>query len=445
MAGRTGYVAASLAAASWWVAATGCASSGSRAVDQANGGTGGAVMPAGGAPSTGGVPAGGAAGGGAAGGMTVEAVPAPPAAYWEYGDGNTTATAIGLDAAEDVYVAGITQANLGGSLVGTFDTYVRKYDLNGNVLWTLQWGQRGYNYLGDIAVEPDGTFYVTGNFIDYEPGTTYAPTYYLNKYDAGGTMIWTQQTTLPTSFIAVDGTHDVYVTGAKNGSTGGCYLQRFDSTGAPQWTTPFGIPIESPADVTVDGAGDIYVATNTLGTIEDANTGVYHGLLYKLDSGGNLSWTQPVADPTAQRATAVAVDSSGNAYLTGYTDGTLGFARAGGDDVFLRKYAPDGSVLWTQQFGTPADDLGLAVAVDTTDNPYVAGITAGMLAGPMPADSSAFVRKYDASGAVQWTAQCPDFSRFYVLAVAASGNIYGGGLGGPPPGGGAMITKFAVH
>ena len=437
---RRRYVVASLTVALCGAHAAGCGKSQNAPGDLGRGGAAGMNFPSGGAVGTAGAPGGGGAGGAA----SLVTMPAPTPSYWGIGTNNTEVVAIGLDGSENVYAAGTTQAALQGTLTGTFDTYVRKFDSSGNVLWTLQWGKRGYNYFYDLAVQPDGTFFVTGGAVDFTSSNTGTTTYYVSAYDPSGTMVWTRESDLPSQQITADAANNTYAAGGDG--AGSLALRKLDPSGATLWSTPFGTPgIESPVDIARDRAGNIFVATNTVGTVADPNSGVYHGFLYKFSETGGLTWSQPVANPPAEQIQGVAVDSQGDAYVSGFTDGDLGGPSAGEDDGFLRKYDPNGAVLWTRQFGTTFDDLGWSAAVGADDAPYISGVTEGMLAGPMPADSSGFVRKYDPSGAVLWTVQTPDSSRIYCLAVAASGNVYGGGYGNlAPPVPGGLVTKLSV-
>jgi hypothetical protein len=64
-------------------------------------------------------------------------------------------------------------------------------------------------------------------------------------------------------------------------------------------------------------------------------------------------WTRQLGTPGADYGTAVAVDGSGNAYIAGHTQGSLGGPSAGGLDLVLAKYDASGAPLWTRQFGTP--------------------------------------------------------------------------------------------
>jgi len=393
-----------------------------------NGGGGGA---AGSSGANGGAGGGGAGGGGGAN----PGLPAPAVSYWDFGDErNDEAHDIELDASENVYVAGITQSALNGPLAGTYDVYVRKYDASGNVLWTQQWGKRGYNNFRGLAVEASGNFYVAGDMTDFSDATNY----YVNKYDPSGTLLRTQVTTSRTNAIALDANGNLYVAdhaadGPITSTSVPVSLRKYDANGVTQWSAHFGTPgIESAADIAVDASGNVYVASDTLGTVENANTGKYDGLLYKFDAAGTLLWTQHFADPSEDAVGGVAVDALGNVYVAGHTDGALGGANAGEYDAFIRKYDSDGQVLWTKQFGTSVGDLIWTIRLDTLGNAYVAGPTSGALAGPLPPPPSynAFVRKYDPNGAVQWTQQCSALytSTLYALAIAASGNVYGAGV-----------------
>src|SRR5690606_29799692 len=104
--------------------------------------------------------------------------------------------------------------------------------------------------------------------------------------------------------------------------------------------------------------------------------------------------------------------------------------RVGGTDAFVRKYDFNGTILWTQQFGSTLNDYVRDVAVDDEDNVYVAGYTEGPLDGSNLGMLDAYVRKYDSNGNVQWTRQFGTSQTEYALGVAveASGNVYVAGL-----------------
>jgi len=123
------------------------------------------------------------------------------------------------------------------------------------------------------------------------------------------------------------------------------------------------------------------------------------------DGHGDLGW-------------GVAVDSSGNVYVSGET-GSFG---AGGVDVFLLKYGPDGTLLWQKTWGGTKDDWGWGVAVDSSGNVYVSGETHSFGAG----GGDAFLLKYDSNGTILWQKIWGSIEDDFSLGVAvdASGNAY---------------------
>lgn len=89
----------------------------------------------------------------------------------------------------------------------------------------------------------------------------------------------------------------------------------------------------------------------------------------------------------------VAADSAGNVIAAGVT-----FDGGQGDDVWLRKYDPDGSVQWTTTFHGITADVGYAVATDGSDEIFVAGSTFTLDEG-----TDTWLRHYNAAGDPVWT------------------------------------------
>ncbi len=125
---------------------------------------------------------------------------------------------------------------------------------------------------------------------------------------------------------------------------------------------------------------------------------------------------------------AIAVDSSDNVYVAGATEGTFpGQVPLGGFDVFVRKIDSNLKERWTRQFGTATNDSASALAADRSGNIYVAGHTSGSLPGQtLLGIPDTFVRKYDPNGKELWTRQFGTGGGSYADALAAdrSDNIY---------------------
>jgi hypothetical protein len=138
----------------------------------------------------------------------------------------------------------------------------------------------------------------------------------------------------------------------------------------------------------------------------DGNTsaGSVYIFVVKYNSSGTKQWTKQLGTSSSDVAYGVAVDSSGNVYAAGYTEGALdGNSSAGGRDLFVVKYNSSGTKQWTKQIGTSSEDGAGGVAIDSSGNVYVTGSTRGGLDGNTTlADScDIFVVKYNSSGVKQ--------------------------------------------
>jgi hypothetical protein len=106
----------------------------------------------------------------------------------------------------------------------------------------------------------------------------------------------------------------------------------------------------------------------------------FDAFVRKHDAYGYEVWTRQFGTPVEDCGYSISVDSSG-VYVAGYTDGTLpGQSSSGGRDAFARKYDADGIEVMTQQFGTPVNDCVYSISVDP-DFVYVTGYTDGALPG----------------------------------------------------------------
>ena len=114
---------------------------------------------------------------------------------------------------------------------------------------------------------------------------------------------------------------------------------------------------------------------------------------YAAETPYELAWTRQLGTSSGDISYSVAIDGSGNAYISGYTGGDLGGTNAGLHDAFLAKYDSAGSLLWTRQLGTSSGDYG-SVAIDGSGNVYISGGTGGSLGGPNAGSDDVFLAKY---------------------------------------------------
>jgi len=142
------------------------------------------------------------------------------------------------------------------------------------------------------------------------------------------------------------------------------------------------------SSIATDSAGDTFVAGNgsssapaTFGTNTSLTlTGSNFGYVAMLDSSANWKWATKLSDSTVVTSfeNQLAVDSSGNVYVTGYFGGTVTIGpdtltSAGSNDTFVAKLNSSGTILWAMQIGGTGLNEGEGLALDGSGNLYVVG------------------------------------------------------------------------
>ena len=115
-----------------------------------------------------------------------------------------------------------------------------------------------------------------------------------------------------------------------------------------------------------------------------SNSGSNDIFLIKYYDNGTKQWTQLLGTNDQDHGVSVTVDSNNNIYVTGDTAGSGGLdgkSNYGSNDIFLIKYYDKGTKQWTQVLGTSGIDGGDGVTVDSNNNIYVTGSTNGALDG----------------------------------------------------------------
>ena len=337
---------------------------------------------------------------------------------------------VATDAAGNLFVVGQTSGVLPGQSRqgGLSDAYLRKYDGGGNELWTRQFGGQGDDAAWAVAADHSGNVYVVGNTAGNFPAGTVVVGIsgaFLRKYSLDGAELWERQFGVESFASArgvdVDLEGNVYIAGQVDGALPGqiglgftdAFLQRYDSDGRILWTVQFGAEGgDFATDLALDGKGSVYVVGWSRGALRGQSNSI-SAFIHKFDSDGQELWARRIDSDGFNRANGVVVDVRGNAYVVGWISGASpGQAQIGGTDGFLAKYAPDGEMVWTRQFGTPDEDRAEGLGIDADGSLYVAGWTRGVFPGQTTLEprsvfvrKDAFVRKYDREGLEVWTRQ----------------------------------------
>jgi hypothetical protein len=166
--------------------------------------------------------------------------------------------------------------------------------------------------------------------------------------------------------------------------------------------------LDRTSGVAVDAEGNVYVSGATTGDLAQPNAGGDDAILIKYEASGRLAWVRQLGTPAFDYARDVAVDPSGDATIVGYSAGDLdgNGVPPGGNDIFVARFAPDGTRRWLVQTGTPGDDQAWDLAVDAAGGTVVAVRTTGALGAVANAGGFDYgIIRYTPSGAVEWSAQ----------------------------------------
>ncbi len=341
------------------------------------------------------------------------------------GPGNSfeRAYSIAVDGSGNVYVTGRSTG------IGTaYDYATIKYNSSGDSVWVQRYNGpgNGDDEARSIAVDGLGNVYVTG----YSKGSAPGPDYATIKYNSTGSQLWVQRYNGPVNgyanaySIAIDGLGNVYVTGRSyGGGVGYDYATiKYNSTGAVQWVQRYNGTAndnDEAYSITVDGSSNVYVT----GTSISIGSG-YDYVTIKYNSSGTQQWFQRYSGTSSSSgsdaAFSIAVNDSGNVYVTGES---IGFGTL--YDYATVKYNSSGVLQWHQRYNGPGNgyDNAYSIAVDSSGNLYVTGKSLGI-----STDFDYATIKYNSSGDSVWLRRYngPGSGEDYAnsIAIDGLGNVY---------------------
>ncbi len=318
----------------------------------------------------------------------------PTLAYSTFlgGTGSDQGNSIAVDSGGNVYLAGLTTSTdfpaTGGGFqttsAGDRDAFVAKFDSSGSLVYATYLGGSGFDQANGIAIDASGNAYVAGL-----TASANFPTLGALQPTAGGG-------------------DDAFVT--KLNPTGSALVYSTYLGGADD---------EEARGIAIDGSDSAYVAGDTLSTNFPVLNAVQpllvddDAFVAKLNAAGSaLVFSTYLGGLGIDEASAIAVDGSGGAYVTGFTFALdfptlnpLQSANGGGRDAFVAKFTSAGARVYGTYLGGAGTDHGRGIAVDASDNAYVAGLTASTdfpTSNPYQASNGGsddvFVTKVNAAG-----------------------------------------------
>jgi hypothetical protein len=335
------------------------------------------------------------------------------------GVGSSYGKAVVTDSSGNVYVTGSFQGTVNFNPNGTTnltsqggsDIFVARYSSAGALAWAVDLGGAGYDVGQAISVDSSGNVYVTG---DFEGSATFG---------AAGTL------TSP-------GSDDAFV--AKLNATNGTVLWAKNVGGPGSSSFGLGVKVDSSGNVYTTGSFTGSANFNPNGSFVLSSAGSADAFVWKLNSSGTFVWAVGLGGSGYDTGYGIALDSSGNPYVVGSFSNTAKFgavvqlSSAGSSDIFVAALsASTGSVTWADQMGGSGYDEGYAIALDSSNNVFIAGYfnntaTFGSFSLSSAGGDDAFVAKVNSSGTVLWVRGLggTGLDDAYALAVDASGNVY---------------------
>ena len=228
--------------------------------------------------------------------------------------------------------------------------------------------------------------------------------------------------------LALDKDDNIYATGrttgdldGENQGIGDIFLVKYNSSGTEQWKRQLGTNgFDEANGVATDSTGNVYLTGWTDGSLDNNGVGRCDAWLSKYDSNGNWQWDKQIGTPQYDISNgAMTADSQGNVYITGYTYGNLGGeGNQGQADVWFAKYDSNGNQKWVKQLGSSGWDEAQDIAVDNQGNIYLTGHTNGTLGDTSAGDKDAWVAKYNSSGDQEWVKQLGTVTNEEALGIA---------------------------
>jgi hypothetical protein len=208
------------------------------------------------------------------------------------------------------------------------------------------------------------------------------------------------------------------------------FVQKMNSAGDLLWAKSFGgNSWDSGTGIATDGLGNVYVTGFFFGTVDfdpGAGTllltaaGQQDAFVVKLNNNGDLVWAKTLGGTQPDKATAIVVDSLGNAYIAGFFEGIMDadpdtsqhlLSSAGNEDAFVVQLDSAGKLVWAARYGDIQDDQAIAIELDPFGNIALTGFFQFTIdfdpgAGTFPLSSNgsrdAYVLKLTGAGIFRW-------------------------------------------
>jgi hypothetical protein len=222
------------------------------------------------------------------------------------------------------------------------------------------------------------------------------------------------------------------------------------------WTRRMGgAGIDSGSDIVPDSAGNVYVTGSFNGLVDfqmdfggtdlKNSAGGYDIFVAKINTDGSYGWTRRMGGTGVDQGRGIAMDVSGNVFVTGRFSSSVNFSSdfggtdsktsAGSDDIFVTKINADGTYGWTRRMGGTSLDEAYDTATDGAGNIFVTGrfgstvdFAADFGSTDIKTAQSAdvFVTRINSDGSYGWTRRMGGTGGAFAFGIATdvSGNVF---------------------
>lgn len=274
-----------------------------------------------------------------------------------------------------------------------------------NVQWVGRYSTAGNN------IDRAKAMFVDANGNSFVLGTSWNGSNFdivTEKFDGNGNTVWTASYNGTGNgydearAITVDASGNIYVTGYSAGPSANYDVVtiKYDPAGTQQWATRYNGTangFDEGYDIAVDASGNVYVTGGTVTTSSNTNY-----ITLKYNSAGTQQWATTYSNTSSSTniecAYAIALDAAGNVYVTGAS-----YANTTNDhDIATVKYNNAGVQQWVRRYNGPGSvyDSGTDLVVDGSSNVYVTGYVRDLVG---TTNYSYVTMKYDATGTIQWS------------------------------------------
>jgi len=289
-----------------------------------------------------------------------------------------------------------------------YNFFTAKISSDGNWLWANSIGGNDEAWGFSIAIDTDSNLYLTGgfkgtaNFGSTTLTSNGSSDIFAAKLSSDGDWLWANNAGGngwdQGRSISVDNFGDLYITGGfsntvyfdeivltSNGGYNDIFIAKMNSDGDWLWANNAGgNDWDLSESITIDSSGNSYITgffygNANFGDITLTTNAGRDIFIAKVTSNGNWVWAKKAGGNGWDGGLSIAIDNSGNLYVTGFFASTASFGAisltsVGGDDIFVAKLDLRGNWLWAKNAGgSSVWDWGRCITVDNLGNLYITG------------------------------------------------------------------------